>query len=152
MSFVAPVSTIPAVKCYLVAAVKMRPEIESPTLVTYGEPGTYLPRDIICVLDATQAFTVAAMVGSGATHWLDETYSIDIVVDCFLGGDDPRKVEERALYLAGIVVDVVRTDPSLGGLVIQAKPLSLRTSGAWEDKHKGRRGLVYLSFEILTQL
>lgn len=152
MTFVSPVSTIPVVKAYLVAAITARPEIVTPTLVTYGEPGKWLPNDIVAVMDSTQTFEVMAMVGSGASRWLSENYSIDVQVDCFGGGDDPQTVEERALALAAVVVDVVRVDPQLGGLVLEARPLSLRTVGAFEEEHKGRRCQAFLSFQIFTQL
>jgi hypothetical protein len=152
VTFVSPVSTIPVVKAYLVTQLKARSELAEPVLVQYGEPGTYLPNDCVAVLDATQSFDVMAMIGSGAGLWLSETYTLDVVVDCFLGGDDPQTVEERALLLAAVVVDVVRLDPSLGGVVIECRPLQLRTSGSWEEEHKGRRGQVTVTLHVEAQL
>lgn len=155
MAFVSPVSTIPAVKAALVTAIAARTEITgdaAPILVSYGLPGTYQPNDIIAVLDSAQTFEVMAMVGSGGSKWLDENYALAVTVDCFIGGDLAQTVEERALALAAIVVDVVRADPSIGGRVLEARPASMTTTGAWEDDRKGRRGVVTLTFQIFTQL
>jgi hypothetical protein len=93
-----------------------------------------------------------AMVGSGARNWLSETYALTVSIDCFRGGDLAQVVEERALALAAIVVDVVRADPQMGGLVLEAKPLRLATAGSWEDDRKGRRAVATLTFQIFTQL
>lgn len=152
MSFVSPVSTVPVVKAALVAALLARTEMAAPTLVSYGEPGPYLPDDIVAVMDTAQTFDVMAMVGSGAGKWLSETFVIEVQVDCFLGGDAAQAVEERALFLASVVVDVVRVDPSIGALVIEARPASMRTTGSWEDDRKGRRAQVVLTFTVTTQL
>lgn len=152
MPFVSTVSTVPQVKAYMVTQLQARTELAAPVLVSYGEPGPYLPDDIVAVLDANQTFEQMAMIGSGASKWLEETYTLEVKVDCFQGGDLAQTVEERALSLASVVVDVVRADPSLGGLVIEARPLYMRSTGSWDDDHKGRRAEVLLTFRVEAQL
>jgi hypothetical protein len=147
-----PVSTVPAVKAYLFTALKARSEYAQPVLVCYDRPGTYLPNDIVMVGDVTQTFAPLRMVGSGAQGWLDETYQLEIVVESFQGGDDPQAVTERAASLAAVAVDAVRLDPSLGGLVTQANPISLDYSSTFEDEHLGRRCTATLRVEIYAQI
>jgi hypothetical protein len=124
---VAPSSTVPAVKAYLFNALKVRTELatliaQGEALVSYDDPGPFQPQDIVAVTNVTRSVKPLQMVGGGGAGWLDESYTVDVVVDVFRGGDDPQTVFERACLLVDVVVDVVRQDPSLGGLVIQANP------------------------------
>lgn len=133
----APVSTIPSVKAYMVTQIRARTELttgiaDGSILVCYDAPGPFQPDDIIAVMDAeTDDMPVVQLVGGGLAGWLDEHYTLTIVVSVHRGGDDPQTVFERAAALAAIVVDVVRQDPSLGGRVIVAKPQQLSFQSDW---------------------
>lgn len=150
-----PVSTAPQVKAYLFTQLQtaITPVTGSSLLVCYDEPGPNEPDDIVSVGDVTtRTTTPLAMVGSGGAGWLIEDYSIEVVVDCYRGGDDPQTVTERAWALIGQVETVVRNDPSLGGLAIEAKPGSCRSESMWDDAHKGRRVRVTVAVDVQAQL
>jgi len=132
-----PASTVPTAKLYLLTQITAL--INDPAvLVSYDEPGPNQPDDIVMVGDVERLVTPYNMVGSGGAGWLDEDYTVEVVVSVFRGGDDARTTFERACVLADQVVFVVRTDPSLGGAVVIAHPQTVRYGGAWDDKHLGR--------------
>jgi len=150
-----PTSTVPQVKAYLFTQLQstLTAEQGSSLLVCCDEPGPYEPDDIVSVGDVTTRTTVPlAMVGSGGAGWLVETYSLEIVVDCYRGGDNPQAVAERAWSLIGQVETVVRTDPSCGGLVIEARPGECRSESAWDEQHKGRRVRVTVAVDVQAQI
>jgi len=107
-------------------------------LVCYDEPGPNQPDDIVMVGDVERLVAPYQMVGSGQAGWLDEEYTVEVVVSCYRGGDDARTVFERACVLADQVVYVTRSDPSLGGAVVLAHPQTVRYGSQWDDKHLGR--------------
>lgn len=132
-----PASTIPAAVLYLFNGVTTLIN-DAAVLVSYGPPGPRQPEDIVAVnLGIDRQVVPYQMVGSGQAGWLDESYSIEVVVSVYRGGDDARTAFERACTLADQVVQVVRTDPSLGGAVVVARPEQSRYEPALEDEHKG---------------
>jgi hypothetical protein len=132
-----PISSIPAAVLYLfngVTALVNDPAV----LISYGPPGPRQPDDIVAInLGIDRMVVPYQMVGSGQAGWLDESYSIEVVVSVFRGGDDVRTAFERACTLADQVVYVVRSDPSLGGAVVVAHPEQSRYETGLEDDHKG---------------
>lgn len=156
-----PLSTLPAVKGYLFDALAARTEITSTkVLVSYDDPGPYMPDDIIAVLDADRNVSTLAMVGDGGAGWLAEEYVLAIVVSCYRGGDTARVVFERACALADVVVDVVRQDPSCGQRVYQAKPSSINYESEWNTQetedgtvtHLGRMTTVTVGVTVSAQI
>ena len=132
-----PVSTVPAAKLFLHSGLTTL--INDPAvLVSYDPPGSFQPDDIVMIGAVDRQVVPYQMVGSGGAGWLDEFYSIEVVVSVFRGGDDARTVFERACTLADQVVEVVRSDPSLGGAVVVAHPEQSRYEPAFEEDHKGR--------------
>lgn len=134
----APVSTVPGVKAYLYTTIKARAEMAEPVLVSYDEPGPNQPDDIVVIGDVVRTVEVVQMVGSGGAGWLDERYSITVLVESFISDDKAQVVFERAAALADVVVDVVRLDPSLGGRVIESAPSMSEQVGGWDEEHGGR--------------
>lgn len=133
-----PASTIPAAVLYLFNGVTTQIN-DTAVLVAYGGPGPFQPDDIVAIgMAVDRSVAPYQMVGSGQAGWLDETYSIDVVVSVYRGGDDPRTAFERACTLADKVVFVVRSDPSLGGAVVVAHPEQSRYESSFEEEHKGR--------------
>lgn len=132
-----PASSIPAAKLFLFNGIVSLIN-DTAVLVAYDEPGPNQPDDIVMVGGVDRQVAALQMVGSGQAGWLDETYTIDVVVSVFRGGDDARTAFERACVLADQVVYVVRTDPSLGGAVVVAHPEASRYEPAWDDDHRGR--------------
>lgn len=132
-----PASTVPAAVAYLHTNVTTA--VNDPAvLVSYGQPGTRQPDDMIVVGDVSREVAPWQMVGSGQAGWLDEIYTINVVVSVFRGGDYAQTVMERACVLADVVVAVIRNDPSLGGAVTVAHPSMVDYRQEWDQEHKGR--------------
>jgi hypothetical protein len=132
-----PASTVPTAVGYLfdhiVTAVN-----DTAVLISYGPPGPNQPDDLIVVGAVQRDIAPIQMVGSGQAGWLDERYDVEIVVSVYRGGDASRTVMERACALVDIVVAVVRTDPSLGGVVVVAHPTLVSYDPSFDADHKGR--------------
>lgn len=144
-----PVSTVPAVKAYLLGALKVRSDLaDLAEAIQYGPPTTAMNDDMILLDAARGAFEVDRMVGGGGQWWMDESYSLDILIWIHRGDDDPQACEERAFAVAASVVDTLRQDPSLGGLVTQASPAGFEMDGDWDDEHLGRHVKFALTVAI----
>ena len=135
-----PVSTVPAVMKYLQSEI-ITQIADTTVLVTYGPPGTNQPRDIVAVMGfEARDVKPQAFVGSGAQHWLYESYEIEVIVSVFRGGatDIAESCFERAMTLLSAVETAVRNDPSLGNNVLEAYPQHVAKSDAfWDPEHKG---------------
>lgn len=132
-----PASTVPAVMQALVAGITTQvndPEV----LVTYYEEGTWKPNDIITVGTVNRTVLATGVVGSGAAGWLHEEYTVEVKVSSYIGGDDPATITARAWALTAAVETFVRTDPSLGGLLLEMRPESSTAEGRWDDNDTGR--------------
>lgn len=153
-----PASTAPQVKAYLVAQIKASPDLPAqllgqPPLISYGVPGEYQPACIVAVgTRVIQTAVPSQMVGSGGAGWLRENYHLEVVVSAFAGGDTPQVVDEAALQLWQVVAAVIRADPSLGGLVIQASPSGFEAISEWTEDHKGRLCQLTGEVEVHAQL
>lgn len=150
-----PVSTAPQVKAYLVTQITnaVTPDADSRLRVFYGPPATDLPNDVIVVGDVTARTTQHhAFVGGGGALARNETYTVAVEVDAFRGGDNAQLVEERAWTLAGVVETVVRTDPSLGGLVVEAWPAAQGVTETWDETHLGRHARITVAVTVLAVL
>lgn len=148
-----PTSTAPAVRRYLydqlTATLTADPLSKSSSLlVCFDAPGPNEPDDIVSVGRVDRQFKPQAMVGGGGAGWLEETYKVTITFDVYRGGDDPQAVFSRAAYLADQAVAIVRTDPSLGGLVLVAKPVDHTAEVEWDESHMGRHCTAELTIEI----
>lgn len=132
-----PVSTVPAVKAYLLEL--MQVGLAGPDLqVYYSEPGPGYPDDVVYLGDTKLTQQPVQMVGSGGAGWLFEAYHQVVEVDVYRGGDDPQAVFERAASLVAQIEAMVRADPSLGGRVITAFPADTDYESGWEEGHGGR--------------
>lgn len=132
-----PASTVPAAKAFLVTAITTAIN-DTSVLVSYDEPGTYQTDDIVMVGRVDRQVERHAFVGSGGAQWLYEIYTIEVVVRAYRGGDDAQTVFERACALADVVASAVRTDPTLGGVVLVANPSTAAIEPDWDDNHLGR--------------
>lgn len=131
-----PTTTIPAARDYLFT--QLTAAFPQPVLVCYDHPGPNQPDDIISVGDVHQDLAVNSQVGSGGAGWLEERYTVEVDLRCYRGGDDAQSVFARAVDMVNGVVNVVRSDPSLGGVVLVAKPKTVRYESEWDEAHLGR--------------
>jgi hypothetical protein len=154
---VIPISTMPAVRQYLfdqiTATLTADPiNTRASLVVCFDDPGTNEPEDIVVVGKIERQIAVNSMVGSGGAGYLEERYTVEITIEAYRGSDDAQAVFSRAALLADGVVSVVRSDLSLGGLVLVAKPTMSSHSVAWNDQHTGRIAEVILHIECFQRI
>lgn len=134
-----PQSTVPAAKQALYTAIVT--EIADPeVLVSYDITGVDLPDDIVVVGNVERQVRPSSYVGSGGQFWLEEEYEIAVGVSVFRGGagvETASAVDVRFWQLISIIEAAIRVDPSLGGIVTEARPQITRTENGPEKSHKG---------------
>lgn len=145
------VSTIPAVKAYLVSAITGSSLVTGdPSIqVCYDDPEAGAQaNDIISVGKVRQNLGVAAMVGGGGAGWLEERYQVEIVATSYDGGNDAQTAMERCCTIIAAVVDVIRADPSCGGRVIEARPTDAEYEIQWSEEGGGRFAVGALTVQV----
>jgi hypothetical protein len=152
-----PSSSAPAARRYLFDQLTsvLTPDPLSPhssLIVVYDEPTTDEPDDIVAVGRVNRTLSAAAFVGNGGGGWLDESYSVEIQVDVFRGGDDAQAAYERAALLSDAVIAAVRADPSLGGVVSKAQPTLHETETSWDSQHMGRQATSTISIQCVNRI
>lgn len=150
-----PVSTVPAVRNYLVTAINNRVAaagIASPTVEVYVSGLDHeTAEDVIVIGGARREVKPGAIVGGGGQHWKFEDYHIEVTIDCFAGGTDFSSVDARAFQLLSLVETAVRVDPSMGGLVLVSYPASSDSLHMWDDSHKGARTMITAQIYVCTE-
>lgn len=137
-----PVSSAPAAKLALFNAIKANATIaaDATIAVCYGPPslGDLAHDDWIAVQGYHRTTSSLAMVAGGGQFWLQENYTIEVVVSVYRGGDQAETVDERCAQLVACVENAVRTDPSLGGVVTEARPVEEQSEPSWDEEGRGR--------------
>jgi hypothetical protein len=129
-------TTIPAAKQAIFDAVRNQ-ITDGAVLVVYSQPGVDHPNDIVAVGNVRRTTKPVTFIGSGGDGWIEETYRVDVVVSVFRSGDDFQGTEWAAWDLIADIEAAVRTDPSLGGVVIAAYPEASTLEAGWSADHKG---------------
>jgi hypothetical protein len=152
-----PSSTIPAARDWLLNAmtVQLTPDpvdTNADLLVCLDGPGPNAPDDIVSIGEFAQAYEPGSFTGDmGAGAWR-ERYSITIDIDVFRGSDDAKAVADRARTLIDGIIAVVRADPTLGGAVLTAKPVSSTGKGEWDPEHLGRHWVGAVEISVYAQI
>lgn len=146
-------STAPAVKAWLFGLLQtsLTGVAGEGLLVVWNTPGKYLPGDVVSVGDVLNRVTDrAAFLGGGGAGYLDETYSLEVVVDVYRGGDNARAAEARGWDLLGQVEQLVRADLTAGGTpgVFALRPGAAEARGEWEDDHSGHHVRLTLAVDV----
>jgi hypothetical protein len=152
-----PSSTTTAVRQYLfdqlTAALTPDPLYkDSGLIVCFDTPGPDQEDDIVSVGKVEREIKATAVVGGGGAGWLEERYSVTITFDVYRGGDDAQAVYSRAQFLADAVIAIVRTDPSLGGLVLISHPSRHSSEVDWDENHLGRHCTAELDIECFQRI
>lgn len=149
-----PVSTVPAVLSYLLTNVTAACNADAAVLqgtdqilVKLGQPSRDNPPNMVEFGRISRRVKWESFVGGGGADALYEIYDIDLSVYSWLGygdvSDDSSvalQVMQRAWQILGYIETVVRTDPSLGGLVDIAYPLSSDSPDPeWTEQPVGLR-------------
>jgi hypothetical protein len=152
-----PSSSAPAVRTYLhdQLTATLTPDPLSPRsslLVCYDVPGPNQPDDIVSVGKIHRRLGVNSLVGGGGAGWLEERYTVEVIVDVYRGGDDAQATYLRASTLVESAISLVRSDPTLGGAVVVAKPVSDLTEVEWDEAHGGYHACATLEFECYQRI
>lgn len=152
-----PASTAPAVRQWLYdQCTALLPLDQTDThaslLVCFDQPGPNDPEDIVAIGGVRRQLKVAAMIGGGGAGWLDEHYTVSVVIDVFRGGDSGQVAYLRAMDLANAVISIVRTDLTLGGHVIKAVPTGDDAEVEWDSEHGGKHACVTVEIECVTRI
>jgi hypothetical protein len=152
-----PSSTAPAVRQWLydqcTAGLAPDPNnVRASLLVCFDQPGPNEPDDIVAIGQVRRHLKVAAMVGGGGAGWLDESYSVTVVIDVFRGSDSGQVAYSRAMDLANAVIAIVRTDITLGGHVIKSAPTGDSAEVEWDSEHGGKRACITVEIECVTRI
>lgn len=158
MAATIPVSSVPAVRAYLVAAITTQVQASH-----YTEPGVEVysvavdhdtTQDVVVVGKARRKTEPGSLVGGGGAHFQFERYRLEVVIECDAWGpnDTPTVVENRAYALLANVETAVRADPSLGGLVVEAYPDESEDDPSWSAEHKGARCQLVAQIHVLNEL
>lgn len=150
-----PVSTVPAVKSYLLSQITAGTTADPghDLLVVLDDPGVVLVDDIIAIGRVeTRKVEPWQLVGTGQAGALMERYRMLVTVSVFRGGGDQVAPFQRAWTLASAVETIVRNDPTCGGAVIQAWPVDARDESSWESNHKGRLVTVEIVVDVSAGL
>lgn len=147
-----PTSTVPAARQYLVTGI--RSAAGSQAEVFDGDADHLDHENWITVGGVTRQVAPLAMVGNGGQFWREERYSVAIEINCFVAGreNSMQQANTNAYALLAIVESVVRQDPSLGGLVIQAAPKSSTSIPSWDEEGQGAELILNASIEVYTTL
>jgi hypothetical protein len=143
-----PAFTVPSVSNYLLTTIQEACASDSlygSMLIILGEPSTNTPNDIIAIGATRLAVAPRSFIGSGAEFWLNEVYTVDVDNNTWLSTGDAddtstiaAQINNRAWQLATYVSVAVRDDPSLGGLVNQAYPSDVSSTGVtWSESNAG---------------
>lgn len=152
-----PASSIPAARSYLFTQLQtlLTPDTNDTSaslLVCMDGPNTDIPEDVVSVGDVHQDYSPESNVGSGGSHWLREDYTITVDIQVIRGTADSTVTFARARALADLVVALVRSDPSLGGVVDRARPGAVTHETGWAEGGHGRQTDIHIGIACLKTL
>jgi hypothetical protein len=148
----APVSTVPAVRAWLVAQFTAAVSgITEPAVEVYQSAEDHeSTADVVIVEGAQRTLGGFEMVGGGGAGWLQESFTIGVSIECFVHGERPfPDVDDRAYLILGLLEQAVRADPSLGGLVIVGQPAGSTSTHA--TSADGGHCDIAAQFHFMTQ-
>ena len=118
-------STVKAAVAYLVTQAKatIAKDGQHTLYVGYGDPmGEGDPDDQVYLADIDADAELLAMRTPTTPNPMGEWFSIPFQISSFRSNDDGKKAFERCVDLVNAVVAIARTDPTLGGAVLNAYP------------------------------
>lgn len=127
-------STVPAARSWLTSQLLARSEVLTAGAVVFnGSPTKDNQPNVVVVGKVVRKVNALAFMGNLSTRGtLQEDYMIEVIVSCRDGGDptDNTGSSRAAVYatattLTDAVIDIVRTDPTMGGNVLRSAPLDI---------------------------
>lgn len=153
-----PVSTVPAARSYLLSAITTQVTaagLTEPIVEVYDAgPDHDTANDLIIVAGVRRQVKPLALVGNGGPLWRTEDYRIEVIIECCVMGPSATMtaVHNRAYQLLAMVETAVRTDPSLGGLAIQAAPVESESAPSWDDQSMGAHCNITMYIDVQATL
>jgi len=151
-----PVSTVPAAKTWLIGQLQsaLTQAADGALFAVQYEPfGTNQPEDRVWFGDTSRQAVPWTMTGGLIIpQSMQETYDLTVNISCYRGGDQTSTAELRAWALLAGVEDVVRTDPTFGGLLIRSYPNTAQAALDWDEQFKGLFCSIPLTISCLAQL
>ena len=97
-------------------------EYGEPLADNEGEPVEVEPDDQIFLVEVSNRPAPFALVGSLGAGAMQETFGIKLMVRCQREDADATAAFDRCVALVNAIASVARTDPTLGGAVLTARP------------------------------
>lgn len=136
----APASSVVAVRAWLYSTITDAvASLTAPTVEVYlSQEDHESAQDIVVIQGAHRRVEVKRLVGGGGQFWVDETYTIDVEIACYVGGADAfPAVDQRAYQVLALIETAVRADPSAGGNVVQINPEGSVSLHEWDEDALG---------------
>lgn len=152
-----PGSTAAAVKAWLLAQLQTIAEDPGHDLLAgydlSRENDENTADDMVWVGRVQRQVDPMAMVGSLGAGALSETFEADVVVSVWRSSGDAQAVWERAAALTDDVIAAVRTDPTAGGVVLEARPSAVdQPPSEWDEQGTGRQAEFTVTFTCFAEL
>jgi hypothetical protein len=136
----APASSIPAVRAWLQTTITAAlTTFTAPTVEVYlSQEDHQSTQDIVVIGGAHRKVETRRFVGGGGQFWVNEMYTIDVDIACFVAGPNAfPAVDTRAYQVLAAVETAVRADPSAGGAVVQLNPEGSVSLHEWDEESYG---------------
>lgn len=108
-------STVPAVKAALLSLLKQSADLTGVT-ITWAAPVKEedYTGDMVWLGDVIDTDEEFRRLGAQSVH---ESYDVAVHFQSYMAGNDPQTTEERAWEIRAAVVNLLRSDLTLGGLI-----------------------------------
>lgn len=153
----APASSVPAVRQWLFQQCSTAvAAFTDPTVEVYlSQEDHESSQDLVVIGGAHRRVSPVRMVGGGGLGWLDETYTVDIEIACFVAGVDAfvdvggrDSVDTRAYKVLAAIEQQIRADPSAGGAVVVLHPAGSASQHEWDESEMGGHCQITLTVEV----
>lgn len=146
-------SNVKAAAAWLIAAVTtaVAPVGGHDLYIDYGEPTGDDPDDQIYLIDVESEATQIGMRGPTGIAAMQEVLVLLLKISVYRAGDNGKIPFERCVDIVNAVVNAVRTDPTLGGTVLNSEPgKAIYPSPAASENGLGRVCETELTIEALA--
>lgn len=142
-------SSIPRLKDALYdALVALQASTLSGVQVTYGV-ALNMQRETVVLGDVTPSDQEPVFLGRNTRN---EAYSLEVFVRVNRTGTDQKAVTERAFVVAGVVETTLRSDPTLSGIVREAKVGRMGLSEFVSDDGQERTAVVDMTVDVINRI
>lgn len=146
-------TTVKAAVAYLITQTKanLSRDGQHTLYIGYGDNmGEGDPDDQVFLGDITTDDELIGMRTPTNANPMSESFVIPFQISAFRANDDGKKAFERCVDMVNTIANIVRTDPTLGGVVLNAFPHKLVYPSPTEsDNGQGRIAETELAIAVL---